>query len=166
MNAPAKKHLINLANQSNSTIATALMKDFLSRSDENKKDWSYFGKRKTSDGLFVYLYMEADALLDSYTLICHNFGTGSPEALLFQKALSAFELDTETARNDIREHLLSMGFDFSYSHWARSKLDTIEKWEEIAIPLANQQEEFQRSGHFAEAKAIQEAIDLGDEIYT
>lgn len=37
MNAPAKKHLINLANQSNSTIATALMKDFLSRSDENKK---------------------------------------------------------------------------------------------------------------------------------
>ena len=56
--------------------------------------------------------MEADALLDSYTLICHNFGTGSLEALLFQKALSAFELDTETARNDIREHLLSMGFDF------------------------------------------------------
>ena len=158
MNAPAKKHLINLANQSNSTIATALMKDFLSRSDENKQDWSYFGKRKTSDGLFVYLYMEADALLDSYTLICHNFGTGSPEALLFQKALSAFELDTETARNDIREHLLSMGFNFSYSHWAHSKFDTIENWEEIERYLGVKFDTNEKPSQIKENKIIYDYV--------
>lgn len=104
--------------------------------------------------------------MDFYTLICHYSGIGSPEALLFQKTISAFELGTKAARNDVREHLLSMGFNFISNHGAHSKLDTIGKWEEIAIPLENRQEGFQRSGHFAEAKAIQKVIDLGHEIYT
>lgn len=165
MNAAAKKLLHHLAMKSSSNYAVPLINDFLQRAEENE-DWKYSGKRKTSDGKYVYNYLEADALLSTYAIVSNNFGRSTPEALLFKTVLSAFELNTEFAQNDVKERLLSMNFDLEYSCWVTNRVEMMEKWEETAIPLVIYQEDLQRSGRIEKAAQIQKMLDLGDAVYS